>query len=469
MDWKTIIRPYQNKLLADLEGLLRIPSVKDERSASLSAPFGQGIDQALDYMLALGEREGFKAKNVDHYAGHLELGQGQETLGILSHLDVVPADPEQWETDPFDPVICDGKLYARGALDDKGPSLMAFYAVKILNDLGFTWNKTIRLIYGTDEENDWKGVTHYFQKEPMPDYGIVPDGIFPMIYAEKGVVNLSLKKVWQPETILSFHSGSAYNVVPDQAQVTLDWDEDLTEAFTAFLDTEPVTGTISRTPQGYQELTIIGKTAHAAGPEQGLNAALYLWHFLTRLDFPQSTKTSFQQLDDAFFNQTSGQALGLAAKDDELGATTLNLAQVHWHSGQLEISINWRYPASYDFQKAYQNLENWGNSKGFTFSIISHKQPSHTDTLDPDTQILLETYRKHTGDTTPPLAIGGITYGRVFDRGITFGPAFLGKPATLHQPNEYIELEDLWKALEIYCDALYQLATLEGSKTTESI
>ena len=81
---------------------------------------------------------------------------------------------------------------------------------------------------------------------------------------------------------------------------------------------------------------------------------------------------------------------------------------------------------------------------------------------------MLNTYRKLTKDQTPPLAIGGITYGRVFDRGITFGPAFLGKKATLHQPNEYIELDDLWKALVIYLEALYLLATEEGSASLKS-
>ncbi|KXT75678.1 dipeptidase PepV [Streptococcus sp. DD12] len=464
MDWKAIIQPYQEKLLEDLNGLLRIPSVKDPNSASPKAPFGQAIDQALAYMLALGEKNGFTSKNSDHYAGHLDLGQGEKTLAILSHLDVVPADASQWTTPPFEPTIREGKLYARGALDDKGPSLMAFYAVKILNDLGLTWTKKIRLIYGTDEENDWEGVSYYFQKEAMPDYGIVPDGIFPMIYAEKGVVNLDLKKNWQPEALLSFHSGSAYNLVPDQAQATLDWPRDLTKAFTEFLASHPVTGQIERTDQGYQCLILKGKTAHAAGPEQGINAALYLWHFLASLDFFPESKAFLSLVDEALFEKTDGQGLGLAASDEELGAVTLNLSKINWQAGQLTLGLNWRYPASYDFQKAYQRLTAWGTASGFDLSLISHRQPSHTDTLAPETQILLETYRKHTGDQTPPLAIGGITYGRVFDRGITFGPAFLGKPATLHQPDEYIALDDLWKALEIYCDALYQLATLEGSQ-----
>ena len=79
---------------------------------------------------------------------------------------MVPAEADQWDTPPFTPVIKDGKLFARGALDDKGPTLMAYYAVKILKDLGYHFNRRIRLIYGTDEENNWQGVAHYFKSKP---------------------------------------------------------------------------------------------------------------------------------------------------------------------------------------------------------------------------------------------------------------------------------------------------------------
>lgn len=199
-DWASIIDDYKTDLLTDLEGLLCIPSVKDTASVSTKAPFGKGIQEALDYMLALGERDGFTVKNLDYYAGHLEIGQGESLLGILSHLDVVPVNPSQWETAPFTPVIKEGRLYARGALDDKGPTLMAYYAIKILKELGYTFNRRIRLILGTDEENDWQGVKHYFKHEEMPDFGIVPDGIFPMIYSEKGLFLLICHLFIRPQS-----------------------------------------------------------------------------------------------------------------------------------------------------------------------------------------------------------------------------------------------------------------------------
>lgn len=464
MDWAKIIESYKADLLADLDGLLRIPSVKDLDTASANAPFGTAIQEALDYILALGKRDGFTAKDVDHYAGHLEIGQGEKLLGILSHLDVVPTDPSQWKTNPFIPTIKNDRLYARGALDDKGPTILAYYAIKILKDLGVTWNQRIRLIYGTDEENDWEGIHYYFDKEEMPNYGIVPDGLFPLIYAEKGVVSIDLTKELHSKHLLTLKSGSTYNVVPDFASADLAYPTDLKNDFSAFLDQYKLKGQFTKT-RNYQHLELFGHSAHAAGPSGGTNAALYLVHFLTSLALDEPVNNFLKFVDHYFFEDFTGKSFGIDFNDSELGDVTINTAFITIENGKAKIGLNLRYPASYEFEIHYQQLEQMAKQSNLAASIVSHKLHSYSNIDDPETKILLETYRRQTGDQTPPLAIGGITYSRVFERGITFGPSFIGKPATLHQSNEYIELEDLFKGLEIYLDALYQIATVEGQNS----
>ena len=463
MDWKMIIEPYKADLLTDLKGLLRIASVKDVSTASEQAPFGQGIKEALHYMLALGERDGFRTKNVDDYAAHLEIGAGKKVLGILSHLDVVPADSSQWDTDPFEPVIRDGKLYARGSLDDKGPALVAYYAIKIIKELGFTFHQRIRLIYGTDEETDWQDMDYYFRQEDMPDFGIVPDGIFPMIYAEKGVASIEIEKQgFNSQSLLSLTAGSAYNLVADKAEATILSALHLPPLFHDYLEHHALQGSIKQTDRHYQ-LQIMGKTAHAAAPSQGVNAGLHLVHFLKTLDLDQAALDCLTFFDEYFYEDTVGQKTQLAFQNSELGDVTVNTAFLNLSLEKASIGLNLRYPADYPFNQKYEQLTHLCQRYGYNTRLVSHQKPSQTSLDTPETKLLLETYRKHTGDQTPPLAIGGITYGRVFERGITFGPAFLGKPATLHQPNEYWELDDLFKALEIYLDAFYQLATLEGA------
>lgn len=101
--------------------------------------------------LEMAERDGYEARNVDNYAGHFTFGQGEEELGIFAHLDVVPAG-SGWKTDPYEAQIIDGKLYARGASDDKGLTMACYYGLKIIKDLGLPVSKRVRFVVGTDEE-----------------------------------------------------------------------------------------------------------------------------------------------------------------------------------------------------------------------------------------------------------------------------------------------------------------------------
>lgn len=187
--WKEKVLEYENQMIDDLKGLLSIESVRDDSKASKDAPVGPGPRQALDYMYELAERDGFSTHDVDHIAGRIEAGQGEDVLGILCHVDVVPAG-DGWDSDPFDPVVTDDAIIARGTLDDKGPTIAAYYAVKILNDMNVDWKKRIHMIIGTDEESDWKCTDRYFQTEEMPTLGFAPDAEFPAIHGEKESLHL---------------------------------------------------------------------------------------------------------------------------------------------------------------------------------------------------------------------------------------------------------------------------------------
>ena len=76
-------------LTRDISALCKIKSVEDEPQPG--KPFGEGPAKALDAMLSMGQAMGFRTENFDHYVGHIEFGQGEELIGILGHIDVVPA------------------------------------------------------------------------------------------------------------------------------------------------------------------------------------------------------------------------------------------------------------------------------------------------------------------------------------------------------------------------------------------
>ena len=120
--WKEKVQAYEDQIIEDLKGLLSIESVRDDDKASEDNPVGPGPRKALDYMYQLADRDGFNTHDVDHIAGRLEAGAGDDVFGILCHVDVVPAG-EGWDSDPFDPVVTDDRIIARGSLDDNDQRL----------------------------------------------------------------------------------------------------------------------------------------------------------------------------------------------------------------------------------------------------------------------------------------------------------------------------------------------------------
>ena len=127
MDWLKIAKARKQELIEELQQLIQIESVLDEENTSDEMPFGSGPKAALDFMLHKGETRGMTVKNVDNMAGHIEMGTGQELVGVLCHVDVVPAgNPATWTYPPFEGRVVDGKLFGRGAIDDKGPTMAAW-------------------------------------------------------------------------------------------------------------------------------------------------------------------------------------------------------------------------------------------------------------------------------------------------------------------------------------------------------
>ena len=126
------IEKNKQEIITKTQQLIQIPSVY-ERTDNPKQPFGKNINKALEYMLSLGKQLGFRTKNIDGYCGYIEFGEGEELVGIIGHLDVVPAG-DNWTYSPFSGTIFDNKIYGRGAIDDKGPVIASLYAMKAVMD-----------------------------------------------------------------------------------------------------------------------------------------------------------------------------------------------------------------------------------------------------------------------------------------------------------------------------------------------
>ena len=163
-----IIESKKIEIINSLQELIKIPSVNEMPEKGM--PFGKHPAEALEKILELGRNLGFKTKNLDGFCGYIEFGEGEKLLGIIGHLDVVP-EGENWTYEPFSATIADDKIYGRGAIDDKGPVIASLYAMKTVKDFcennNIKLNKRIRLILGLNEENNWKCIDYYKQKEEI--------------------------------------------------------------------------------------------------------------------------------------------------------------------------------------------------------------------------------------------------------------------------------------------------------------
>jgi len=462
IDWEKEVSHRSDELINDLSELVSIDSSRDTEHKTSDFPLGPGPAKALQTFLHFADRDGFDTKNVDNLAGRIEFGDGDDAIAILGHVDVVPEGPG-WETNPFDPVIKDGNLYARGASDDKGPSLASYYAMKIIKELKLPTSKKAQLILGTDEESEWVGINHYMEKETMPETGFSPDAEFPAINGEKGIV--SFRVTFPTPTIglvKNFVAGIRPNMVPQNAEADLDLNimqaEVLKAKLSEFLKANPeVKGSITIDGET-AHAKIIGKGAHAMEPVNGINAATYLAKFLTTLDLNDSEKQYFSFIADELHLDFAGKHLNIANKDDVMGELTLSPNIYEYNLDNASILLNIRYPKGDTGDTLTEKINN-SLPDNISAAIEGHNQlPHFVDENDPLVQALVGAYRDHTDDkTTPPFTVGGGTYGRILKNGIAFGAMFPGDENVMHQPNEYINIDKLLKATAIYADAIYRL------------
>ncbi|TFD98172.1 dipeptidase PepV [Jeotgalibacillus sp. R-1-5s-1] len=466
IQWKQEAEKRRDEIIQELQGLIAIPSVLNEDDATDDAPLGTEVKRALSYLLDAGERDGFTAKNVGNLAGHLEMGQGDDLLGILCHVDVVPAG-NGWTYDPFEGAVHDGKLFGRGAIDDKGPTIAAYFAMKMIQELNLKLNKRVRMIIGTDEESDWRCVEHYFKHEEMPSIGFAPDADFPIIHAEKGITdfNLHLTRFKEDERapkieVKTLYSGERYNMVPDYVKAELIVHAEQTyllQEFEEFLKEQDVKGDFY-VDRGLLTLELHGKSAHAMEPDNGINAGLLLVKFLCRFECDARAKTYLSFAKKYLYSDSRAIALGLSGRDEISGDLTLNTGIMRYSEKEAYVGLNVRYPVTYDMDERRTVLQKEMESLGVTLELLNDSKPHHVDGDDPFVQTLLSIYEKQTGEPGKLLAIGGGTYARSLKKGVAFGALFPGKEDVAHQKDEYIDVEDLLSATAIYAEAIYELA-----------
>lgn len=462
--WMEEVEKRKEDIIRDTQAFLQIKSVWEEETAKEGAPFGEGVAKALSFMLHKGEKDGFTSKNLEGYAGHLEMGQGEELVGILCHVDVVP-EGDGWTTPPYSADIRDGKIFARGAIDDKGPTMAAYYAMKIVKELGLPLSKRVRMILGTDEESNWKCVDHYFKHEEMPTMGFAPDADFPIINAEKGICDFYIVQNKEEHeggktVLVSFSSGRRLNMVPDfaEAVVVSEGATDIASQYEAYVQKEGKAG--KAIVEGNSvTLQVEGISAHGSTPEKGENAGLTLVNFLAKLSLDGRARQFVTFVAETFTGDTLGKKAGIAYEDEITGPLTINVGHLSYTKEEGgKLGLNMRYPVTTNLAETLQAFTNSLSEKGFHIADVSDSRPHHVDKDHVLIRTLQHVYEEATGEKAELLAIGGGTYARSLKAGVAFGPLFPGQEELAHQKDEYIEIESMLKATAIYAHAIYELA-----------
>lgn len=447
----------KDALVRDIKKLVDIPSVQGEPEEG--APFGVQVKHALDTALDLAADLGLTAHQVDGYFGYADLpGTGAQQIGIITHLDVVPAG-NGWTQDPFDMIEKEGYLLGRGVADDKGPAVLSLYTAKFFAECGKQMPHTLRILLGTNEETGMAGLKYYLERFAPPAFCFTPDAEFPVCYGEKGNYNGRFVSGPLVGNLVSFEGGVATNVVPDRAVAVVRTGKSAAELPSA----ERVT--VSDAGDGCVRIEGAGKGGHASLPQGTINAILLVVDYL--LDHKLCTESEEQWLHfmHRLLCATDGSTMGIASQDDIFTPLTCVGGVVKLENGVITQTVDVRYPTTMTGARLTETFSAAAQEAGGAYKMPRDAVPFVTSANTPEVRALIESYNEVTGKQEKPFTIGGGTYARHFPRAVSFGPEEMGveTPAwvgTMHGANEGMSVEALLRALKIYILGVARLMEL---------
>lgn len=447
-----VLKSLEEPMIQTVQAWVRHPSVK--APAQAGAPFGPDVRAMLDLALADCQRLGFATQNIDGYAGHADLGQGDDAgaLAILAHVDIVPPG-DGWQHDPYGAAIDGGRVYGRGTSDDKGPAVAALYAMHAVARAGIPLKRKVRLILGCDEESGWEDIAYYKQHAVMPRSGFSPDAAYPLINLEKGMLGLKLEAPSAKEglQVIQFATGERTNVIPGIARATVKNQPDLAQRATSAAQRFGWPATVQE--QGEHLLIeTTGIPGHAAYPELARNAIGQMLVLLNALGVQGPLKTLAQRV--GITSDASG--LGAGVEDTLSGKLTCNLGIIRADEQGIYATLDIRYPLLANPQALEHTIRQ--HLPEFRVTVTTSKEPHYVNEQSELVQALLESYHQVTGLEKKALSTGGGTYAKVLEEGVAFGATFPDEPDVAHQADEHMSVSSLVKSMYIFADAIVRLA-----------
>ncbi len=445
---------HSDELVNVLRENMKIPSVKGDPAPG--APLGTDVKRALDHALDAARGFGFAVRDMDGYIGIADYGEGSETLGVMAHLDVVPAG-EGWEWEPFGAALENGRILGRGAMDDKGPAFAAMFALAAIKECGLPMKRRVRIMLGCDEESGWDCIHHYNETgEPMPELAFSPDADYPVVHSEKGIYQGTFRRIFP--SALRIRSGERANVVPGlaTAHVELPMQRVLPIA-EAFMENSDFPCAITAAETGCN-IEMRGLSAHTSTPELGKNALTALLMLLDKLPLSGTDAEVVHTLCTVLGMEQHGESAGLDVTDAS-GRLSLNPGVMDWDDQGLNgLTLDIRYPACLNGNEVTAKLLSAFAPAGLELAGFNDKDPHFVPEDSELVSALMTVYRERTGDMSEPKRIGGGTYARAMENAVAFGCERDGIDNRIHMPNEFIDVKYLLEDCKIIADAIIALA-----------
>ncbi|WP_028511230.1 Sapep family Mn(2+)-dependent dipeptidase [Ruminococcus sp. NK3A76] len=411
---------HKEQMIKSLAELVAIDS--SFKPGNDEKPFGEGSAAALAWAQAFARENGFITTNYDNYAIDIDFDDKEQVLAILSHLDVVPASKDGWHSDPFTLTERDGVLYGRGTIDDKGPSIAVLYAMKCIKELGIPLKKGFRAVMGGNEERGCNDIVYYQQKRPFPKNVFTPDGSFPVLNCEKGLLHIKFSKPFADEHISSIKGGISLNAIPERCEAVVDG----------------------------KTVVSAGKAAHGSRPENGDNA---ITKFLSVYD--KDGKIGLGRLFP--HGECDGKSCGMGFSDKVSGTMTCALTLLNTEGGRLHGGVDIRYPIDKTLAEITEMITAALQSAGFEVDSCEGFEPHYVDEKSDFVQKLLKVYEDVLGEKGECISEGGITYVHNTEGGVAFGAEFPDEQNNMHGADEHISLETFMINCNMYANAIVEI------------
>lgn len=419
---------HKEEILNTLKALVCFPSIRG--AAEPDAPFGRPCAEILSHIEALYAQNGLETE-PHPAAGYLlsYFGNGERSLGLFAHADVVDVQDDWVHAAPFAPLEKEGYLIGRGVLDDKSAVVISLYCAKMLKELAFPFRSRLVMFTGTNEETGMADIAQYTKDHVAPAFSLACDTAFPLYRGDKSGMNFWVTLSTPLHDIRDFGGGKAMNVILGQASATV---------------------------KG-ETVTNVGISRHSALPEGSVNAGYLLAKRLAAREDISRTDREQMQLLAAILGEYDGTIFGIA-HSDECGKLTCTNGVIRTENGRITLGFNMRFGLSADVAYIKESIRSFFAKHNAAVVFEEEKKGYITERSNQYIQACLRAYNAYTGDNAPAVYINaGGTYARKLPCAAEIGTTLQwGAPSHTpsghggaHQSDECIHIEGFLQAIEL--------------------